>query len=150
MAVLPEVVTLGASSSQSEGYCMEMPTSELVAVRKPLGVGNEPVWVAGVAVAELLVACVGVACVMDWAELREVALVALAENWPLAHNEPSVIPAPTKGTSSRNAAMTRILRTERFCFGACIIAGASSWNFALPNEGISAELAGHGGAPGGK
>ena len=126
-----------------------MPTSVLVAVRKPLGVGNEPVWVAGVAVAELPVAGVGVVRVMDWAEVRGGAQSA-AENWPLAHNEPSVIPAPTRGVSSRNAAMTSMRRTERFCFGACTIAGASSWNFALPKEGISAELVGHGGAPDGK
>ena len=129
---------------------MDMPTSVLVAVRKPLGVGNEPVWVAGVAVAELPVAGVGVVRVMDWAELRGVAPVALAKNWPLAHNEPSVIPAPTRGVSSRNAAMTSMRRGERLCFGACTIAGASSWNLALPKEGISAELVGHGGAPDGK
>ena len=147
MAVLPEVVTLGASSSQSEGYCMLIPTWGLVAVRKPLGVGNVPVWVAGVAVAELLVAGVGVTRDMDWAELRG---VALAENWPLANNDPSVIPTPTTGVSSRNAAMTRIRRMERLCGGACTIAAPSSWNFVLPKEGISAALVGHGGAPGGK
>lgn len=124
-----------------------MPTSVLVAVRKPLGVGNEPVWVAGVAVVELPVAGVGVVRVMDWAELRG---VAPAENCPLAHNDPSVIPTPTRGASSRNAAMTSMRRGERLCFGTCTIAGASSWNLALPKDGISAELVGHGGAPDGK
>lgn len=126
---------------------MLMPTSVLVAVRKPLGVGNEPVWGAGVGVAALPVTGVGVVRVMDWAEVRG---AATAENWPLAHNEPSVIPAPTRGASSRNAAKTSMRRGERLCFGACTIAGASSWNLALLKEGISAELVGHGGAPDGK